>query len=103
MAQAPVLNKLYNLANQDPALKDKLKFMGVGKDNDETAMKMWKGFHKVPFPMIADPGGMFARTLNFPNYPVTMVLDKSGKIVWVHVGAFDNAEEALKGIKAVIK
>jgi hypothetical protein len=32
-----------------------------------------------------------------------MVLNKSGKIVWVHVGAFDNAEEALKNIKAVIK
>lgn len=32
-----------------------------------------------------------------------MVLDKSGKIVWLHVGAFDNADEALKGIKAVVK
>lgn len=103
MAQAPVLNELYNKANQDPALKGKLKFMAVGKDNDETAMKMWKAFHKVPFPMIADPGGIFAKALNFSNYPVTMVLDKSGKIVWVHVGAFDNAEEALKGIKAVAK
>jgi peroxiredoxin len=98
-----VLNELYNLANQDPDLKDKLKFMGVGKDNDEMAMKMWKAFYKVPFPMIADPQAMFAKALNFPNYPVTMVLNKSGKIVWVHVGAFDNAEEALKGIKAVVK
>jgi peroxiredoxin len=103
MAQAPVLNELYNQSNQDPALKGKLKFMAVGKDNDEAAMKMWKAFHKVPFPMIADPGGTFAKALNFPNYPVTMVLDKSGKIVWVHVGAFDNAGEALKGIKAVVK
>lgn len=98
-----MLNNLYNLANQDPALKGKLKFMAVGKDNDEMAMKMWKAFHKVPFPMIADPGGMFAKALNFPNYPVTMLLDKSGKIIWVHVGAFDNAEEALKNIKAVVK
>jgi peroxiredoxin len=103
MAQAPVLNEVYNLANQDPALKGKLKFVGVGKDNDEMAMKMWKAFHKVPFPMIADPDGAFAKALNFPNYPVSMVLDKSGKIVWVHVGVFGNAEEALKDIKAVVK
>lgn len=61
MAQAPVVNELYNLANQDPALKGKLKFLGVGKDNDEMAMKMWKAFYKVPFPMIADPSGMFAK------------------------------------------
>ncbi|MHB9071929.1 MAG: peroxiredoxin family protein [Desulfobaccales bacterium] len=103
MAQAPVLNKLYNLANQDSALKGKLKFIAVGKDDNEIKMKMWKAFHKVPFPLIADPDATFAKALNFSNYPVTMVLDKSGKIVWVHVGAFDNAEEALKGIKAVAK
>lgn len=98
-----MLNKLYNLANQDPTLKDKLKFLAVGKDDNDIKMKMWKAFHKVPFPLIADPNGIFAKALNFANYPVTMVLDKSGKIVWVHVGAFDNDEEALKGIKAVIK
>jgi peroxiredoxin len=103
MAQAPVLNDLYNLAKQDVSLKDKLKFLAVGKDDNEIKMKMWKAFHKVPFPLLADPNGTFAKALNFPNYPVTMVLDKSGKIVWVHVGAFDNAEEVLKGIKAVVK
>ncbi len=98
-----MLNEVYNLAGQDPALKGKLKFMGVGKGNDEMAMKMWKAFYKVPFPMIADPDSKFAEALNFPNYPVTMVLDKSRKIVWVHVGAFDNAAEVLKGIKAAVK
>lgn len=98
-----MLNDLYNLAKQDVSLKDKLKFLAVGKDDNEIKMKMWKAFHKVPFPLLADPNGTFAKALNFPNYPVTMVLDKSGKIVWVHVGAFDNAEEVLKGIKAVVK
>ncbi len=98
-----MLNKLYNLANQDSTLKGKLKFLAVGKDDNEIKMKMWKAFHKVPFPLVADPNAVFAKALNFSNYPVTMVLDKSGKIVWVHVGAFDNAEEALKGIKTVVK
>lgn len=98
-----MLNELYNLVNQDQVLKGKLKFLAVGKDNDETAMKMWKAFHKVPFPQLADPNSTFAKALNFPYYPVTMVLDKSGKIIWVHVGAFQDAAEALKGIKAVVK
>ena len=98
-----MLNKLYNMANQNPTLKNKLKFIAVGKDNDEIAIKMWILFHKVPFPIVADPDAIFAKALKFSNYPVTMVLDKSGKIVWVHVGAFDNAEEALKGIIAVVK
>ena len=54
MHQAPILNDLYNKVQQDAALKDKLKFMSVGQGNDETAVKMWKAFHKVPF--AGDPG-----------------------------------------------
>jgi thiol-disulfide isomerase/thioredoxin len=103
MHQAPVLNNLYNLVQADSALRDKLKFMSVAQNNDETAAKMWKGFQKVPFPVIPDPNSNMGKALNFTPYPVSMVLDKSGKIVWVHVGAFETAEEALKGIKAVVK
>ena len=103
VAQAPVLNELYNLINQDAAFEGKLKFMALGKGSDETTMKTWKAFHKVPFPMIADPSGIFAKALNFPNYPVTLVLDKSGKIVWVHVGAFSDAKEAFNNIKTAVK
>lgn len=103
MVQAPVLNGLYHLVNQDPSLKNKLRVLAVGKSNDETGMKMWKLVHRVPFPMIADPSAAFAKALNFSKYPVTLVLEKTGKIVWVHLGALDNAEEALKGIKAVVK
>ena len=41
--------------------------------------------------------------MNFSAYPVTVVLDRSGKILFVHIGAFENAGEVLKGIKAVVK
>jgi hypothetical protein len=30
-------------------------------------------------------------------------MDKSGKILWVHIGELESAEEALKGITAVVK
>lgn len=103
MHQAPFLNQLYNLVQQDAALKDKVKFMSVGQANDETAVKMWKAFHKVPFPVIPDPNSALGKALNFTPYPVSMLVDKSGKILWVHIGTFDSADEALKGIKAVAK
>jgi len=101
--QAPVLNQLYNQVQQDAALKDKVKFMSVGQSNDDSAVKMWKAFHKVPFPVIADPNSGLGKALNFSPYPVSMLVDKSGKILWVHIGSFESADEALKGIKAVAK
>lgn len=98
-----MLNSVFSMVEKDPGLKDKLKFLAMGQGNDEMAVKMWKAFHKIQFPQIPDPDSTFGKAINFSPYPVTMVLDKAGKIVWVHIGAFDNAEEVLKEIKKVVK
>ncbi|HEY9072937.1 MAG TPA: TlpA disulfide reductase family protein [Desulfobaccales bacterium] len=103
MHQAPILNQLYDLVQQDASLKNKLKFLSAGQGNDDMPVKMWKAFHKVPFPVLPDPNSSLGKALNFSPYPVTMVVDKSGKILWVHIGSFDSAAEALQGIKAVVK
>ncbi len=103
MQQAPILNNLYNLVQKDAKLKEKLKFVSVGQGNDDTAVKMWKVFNKVPFPVLSDPGQKLGKALKIPGTPVSVILDKNGKVVWVHIGAFESAEEALKGIKAALK
>jgi peroxiredoxin len=103
MHQAPVINQLFDKVQADPQLKNKLKLMGVGQGNEATQLKMWKAFNKVPFPLIPDPNSAWGKAVNFTPYPVTMVLDKSGKILFVHIGAFENADEVLAKIKAVVK
>jgi thiol-disulfide isomerase/thioredoxin len=103
MAQAPVLNKLYHLVQQDATLKTRLKFLAMGQNNDENAVRMWKAFHKVHFPVLPDTVGTFGKALHFSAYPLTLVLDRSGKILFVNIGAFENAAEVLKCIKAVVK
>ena len=87
----------------DPQLKDKLKFVGAGQGNEAPQLKMWQAFHKVPFPLVPDPDNSFGKALNFTPYPVTVILDKTGKIVFVHIGSFENADEVLAKIKAVVK
>ena len=103
LAQAPIMNQLYAKVEQDAALKSKVKFMGLGQGNDANAVKMWKAFQKIPFPQIADPKSTFGDALKFHPYPVSVLLNKSGKILWVHIGTFESADEALKGIKAQVK
>ena len=98
-----MLNKLFDLVQQDAALKAKVKFMALGQGNDENAVKMWKMFQKIQFPQIADPKSTFGDALNFHPYPVSVLLDKSGKILLVHIGSFESAEEVLKEIKAAAK
>ncbi len=103
MMQAPVLNKLFEMVSKDANLKDKVKFISVGQGNDATAVRMWKAFHKVPFPVLPDAEGKLSKAINFSPYPVSLLVDKSGKVVWVHVGTFENADEAFKGIRAAVK
>jgi len=103
MAQAPVMNTLFSKVQADPQLKDKVKFLGAGQGDDATKMKMWQAFHKVPFPLVPDPDNSFGKALNFTPYPVTVVLDKTGKIVFAHVGAFESADEVFSKLKAIAK
>ncbi|MDD2901575.1 MAG: TlpA disulfide reductase family protein [Syntrophales bacterium] len=103
LAQAPIMNQLFEKVQKDAALKNKVKFMGLGQGNDANAVKMWKAFQKIPFPQIADAKSTFGDALKFHPYPVSVLLDKSGKILWVHIGTFENADEALKEIKAKAK
>jgi peroxiredoxin len=103
MAQAPVMNTLFSKVEADAQLKDKLKFVGAGQGNEVPQLKMWQAFHKVPFPLVPDPDNSFGKALNFTPYPVTVILDKTGKIVFVHIGAFESADEVLAKIKAVVK
>lgn len=103
MMQAPILNRLFEMVSKDAQLKDKVKFISAGQGNDATAAKMWKAFHKVPFPVLPDPESKLGKAINFSPYPVSLLVDKSGKVLWVHIGTFENADEAFKGIKAAVK
>lgn len=103
MHQAPIMNQLFDKVQADPQLKDKVKFIGTGQGNEETQLKMWKAFNKINFALVPDPNQTFGKALNFTPYPVTVLLDKTGKILFVHIGSFDNADEVLAKIKAIAK
>lgn len=101
--QAPHLNNLYNLVTQDAKLKDKLKILAVGNQDSEMKLKAWKAIQKVPFPLIPDEKGQVFNVLNLPGTPVSIVVDKKGKVHWVHIGSLENAKTALKEIKEALK
>jgi len=98
-----VLNVLFNKVAGNANLKNKIKFIGAAQGQDQSAAQMWKKFNKVPFAIVPDQGSKLGKAMNFMPYPVTMLVDKNGKVLWVHVGSFENADEAFSGIKKAIK
>jgi peroxiredoxin len=101
--QAPHLNKLYNLVSQNAKMKDKLKFVAAGYQDNDMKLNAWKAIQKVPFPLISDMDGAVFNALKLPGTPVSVILDKQGKVLWVHVGAFEDADAVLKDIKSALK
>jgi peroxiredoxin len=98
-----VLNDLYKKVQSDPKLKNKLKILAVTQGQDQNAAKMWKTVKKVPFPVLPDKDKKLSKALNFNPYPVTVILDKNGKVVWAHIGAMEDAGEGMKEVKQVVK
>jgi hypothetical protein len=103
MAQAPVLNALFKMVEGDAALKDQIKFVVAAQGQDEKVAKMWKTVRKVPFAVLPDTDWKLSKAMNYRHYPVTMLVDKTGKILWVHIADFENANWALTSIKKAMK
>jgi hypothetical protein len=47
------------------------------------------------FPYYIDPNSDLKRSLNFQNVPFTMVVDKQGKIAYMHTGYEEGGEEEI--------
>ena len=103
MAQAPVLNALYSKVGNDASLKGKVKFLSVAQGQDQGPATMWKKFKNVPFAVVPDPDSKLGKAMNFSPYPVTLLVDKSGKVLWAHTGSFESADEAFTAIKKAAK
>ena len=84
MAQAPVLNALYSKVAGDPSLSSKIKFLSAAQGQDKSAAMMWQKFKQVPFAVVADPDSKLGDAINFHPYPVTLLVDKSGKVLGAH-------------------
>ncbi len=77
--------------------------MATGYQDNEFKLKFWQAQFKVPFPLVSDMEGQVFNALKLPGTPVHIIMDKQGKVHWVHVGAFEDAEAVLKEIKAALK
>ncbi len=103
LAQAPMVNAFFKKVSDDAKLKDQIKFVAVAQGQDQKVAKMWKTVKKVPFAVVPDTDWKLSKAMKFPHYPVTMLVDKNGKVLWVHIAEFDSVNEALSGIKKAMK
>lgn len=74
-------------------------FEVVGASVDESGLEVVKQFvddHKMRYPIVLDPQGQIANLLQASVLPTSVLVDRSGKIVWKRTGLIPEGDPELK-------
>lgn len=98
--EAPEVNRLYTLIENDPALKGKIKLIGLGTGNTRFEVEVFRKNYTVPFPLVPDEdftvhkGFGEARTPYFIGIRINA--DRTHQVFYSKLGGFGGAEEFLQ-------
>ncbi len=106
-AQAPFMNELYQEIIKNAALKDHVKFIGIGAGNNVREVESFRREKTVPFPMIPDHRFTAYDAIGDPGAtPFTIILKKSGSDLLVsstHVGLTKDISIFVSAILTALK
>jgi len=98
--EAPEVNRLYALIENNPGLREKIKLIGLGTGNTKFEVEVFKKNYKVPFPLFPDEDFSFHERFGAARTPyflgVKINNDQSHQVFYSKLGGFGKAEEFLK-------
>jgi peroxiredoxin len=97
--QAPKLNKLYKLIQQDPKLSQDIKMISVAAGADQSKTDKWRETFHIPFPVLPDKDTEIWKNFGQPGVPYTLVVSTCGTVLSDHAGATEDVEELFRHIK----
>jgi thiol-disulfide isomerase/thioredoxin len=107
--QAPIYNQVFELTENDPTTKGRVKWLGVGVGNNAREIASFRGKKAVSFPILTDLNFEFYDALGGPGgvrTPLTVLVRKDDKgrgiVVDSHIGYRKDEAEIFEGIKAAL-
>jgi hypothetical protein len=100
---APVVNRLYHMIQEDPALAKDVKIIGIAVGNSKKDADALKSKFQVPFPIFPDQSAELWTVLGKPSTPTMVLTTKRGKVLMSHEGIIRNFETLLKEIREIHK
>ncbi len=91
--EAPNVNALYEQIERTPALKGRIKLLGIGAGNSPFEVDLFKKRYAVPFPLVPDGDFTAHRLLGEPRTPLFVAVkpgpDGTARVIHVRLGAFE--------------
>jgi len=99
---APSMNQLYASIEQNPALKGKIKLIGIGAGNDNHEVGIFKVKYNIPFPLFTDQEFFIHNRLGQVRTPYFIAInintDGSHNVIYSRLGAIEDMEQFLAQI-----
>jgi peroxiredoxin len=100
--EAPKVNELYQKIEGNPALKGKMKIIGIGAGNSAFEVGTFKKKYNIPFPLFADPDFKIYEQFGQLRTPyfigVNINPDGSHRVFFSKLGAFEGVDEFLESM-----
>lgn len=100
--EAPSVNELYRIIDQDAALKNRIKIIGLGVGNTPFEVNTFKRTYAIPFPMLPDADFALYEVLGKTRTPCFIVvkMDKDGgtKVIYSKQGTIGDPKSFLESI-----
>ena len=97
---APGVNELYRLIENNPDIKNKVKLIGIGAGNSPYEVEVFKKTYDVPFPLFPDKDFVIHKACGEVRTPYYMVVkmneDGTHQIVHTQLGDYPGAEKFLE-------
>ena len=95
--EAPALNKIYRIIENNAKLKGKIKIIGIGAKDDIYYVDYFKKNFKIKFPLFPDEDRVVHELVGEPPTPYFIIVKLKGKggveILHTHLGKIPPADE----------
>ena len=100
--EAKDINRLYEMIENDPTLKGKIKLIGIGAGNTPFEVNVFQKKYDVPFPLFPDADFSLYNSLGKVRTPyffcIRLMPDGDFRVFYTKLGTLDGAEQFLKDV-----
>jgi peroxiredoxin len=105
--QASIYNKLFNLIENDPETKGRIKLIGIAAGNGNLEVKDFRDKRNVPFPILPDRYFEMHRAIGGSRTPFTIYVrqgssGRAGVVMGTHLGANRNYKHLFADLRGMM-